>query len=104
MITVPVLIGFDNTKQIGVMTLDEKALPSEHANYVFSLGYLAESVETITPVKFFGEYKLMCVSLQTDEEYLGYLQQEQLPVSVTVAPGTPNALDGVRLPDGNPND
>lgn len=76
MITVPVLINFNQSECIGSLTLDETKLPTKDTNYVFSLGYLVESVEKITPVEFFGEYKLICVSLQTDEQYLQYLGQK----------------------------
>ena len=103
MITVPVLIDFDETKCIGSLVLDETKLPIKNTNYVFSLGYLAETVEKFTPVEFFGEYKLICVSLQTDEQYLRYLTKNIGPASVTEAHNTPNVLDGVRLPGGLPN-
>lgn len=74
MITIPVLLNFDSNEIIGSMTLDEKKLPEKHTNYVFSLGYLAETTEKITPVEFFGEYKLVSVALQTDEQYMQYLK------------------------------
>lgn len=102
MITIPVLLNFDQQTPIGSLTLDETKLPIKNTNYVFALGYLANTVEKITPVEFFGEYKLISVALQTDEQYLKYLTQKQFLASVTVAHGTPNALDGVRLPSGNP--
>lgn len=73
MITVPVLLEFDESKPIGYLTLDETKLPEKNTNYVFALGYLAETTKKITPVEFFGEYKLISVALQTDEQYLRYL-------------------------------
>jgi hypothetical protein len=103
MITIPVLVGFDRDNCIGTLTLDETKLPEEHTNYVFSLGYMAETAEKVTPVEFFGKYELIAVSLQTDKQYLAYLTQKQRSASVPVAQDTPNVFDGVRFPGGLPN-
>jgi hypothetical protein len=76
MITIPVLLNFDDDKPIGWMTLDETKLPEKNTNYVFALGYLAETNEKFTPIEFFGDYKLIGVALQTDAQYLRYLTQK----------------------------
>lgn len=76
MITIPVLVNFDSTKIVGTMTLDEGVLSEDNTNYVFSLGYMAECVDSITPTKFNGRYELFCVSLLTAEQYLNFIGQK----------------------------
>lgn len=76
MITIPVLLGFDSTQLIGTLTLDETKLPPG-VGYVFSLGYSPTEFEG-DPLRDFNVKKadLMCVSLQSDEQYLAYLNSK----------------------------
>lgn len=61
---IPVTIGFDNTRIIGMMTIDENQLPKGY-DYVFSLG-----------VRLLDEQhcELMQVGLIDNSNYLEYLQ------------------------------
>lgn len=65
MITVPVLLEFDEGQEIGTMQLDETKLP-QRPNYVFAIGF-----HMATP------HRLMCVSLVNDKKYLEYLDSDQ---------------------------
>lgn len=64
---IPVLQGFDQSKQIGVMHLDTSALP-DSPDFVFSIGYVQNLND--------GTIVLHCVSMLTDIEYLRYLDQK----------------------------
>jgi len=76
---VPVLVGFDQNQCIGSLRIKTSQLPAT-PNFVFSLGY-----QTVGPCKFAqgeipttdysGEYKLFCVSLTSDDSYIGFLRQ-----------------------------
>lgn len=72
MITVPVLIGFDQTRQIGTLNIDEKYLP-EYSNYVFSIGYRANKLD-LSPNRIDKVEALLEVSLLTDDQYIGFLR------------------------------
>lgn len=76
MITIPVLIGFDSTQPIGALTLDETKL-SPGVGYVFALGYSPTEFDG-DPMRDFNIKKadLMCVSVQSDEQYLAYLNSK----------------------------
>lgn len=63
---IPVLIGFDSSKPIGFLTIDESELPPG-VGYVFALGYM---IEQLTEEKV--EAEVVCVSLLTDEQYYQY--------------------------------
>lgn len=78
MITVPVLRNFDNNDQIGVLTIDETKLPENDANFVFSIGYMIGGDEVVPRSKtaYYGKYKLVCVSLMSDQEYLKFLNNQ----------------------------
>lgn len=68
MIEVPVLLNFDSEKRIGTMTVDKDKLPKD-VNYVFSLGYTIEGA-TYGGKLCITKHNLVCVSLQSDKEYL----------------------------------
>lgn len=65
---IPVLLDFDQSKQIGELHVRKDAMPSE-PNYVFALGYTLKHGDK-TP-----KHEVLCVSLLPDENYARYLQQ-----------------------------
>lgn len=66
--TVPVLLNFDASEVIGTLQVDEAKLPPGHG-YVFAIGYIVGNEDS--------DDKLYSVSLQTDEQYLAYLESDQ---------------------------
>lgn len=68
MITIPVVINFDQQRRIGTIVLDESQLPNT-PDYVFSIGYVATD-RTVTTVT---RHKLTCISMQSDEEHLRFV-------------------------------
>ena len=75
--TIPVVVGFNTDKQIGYLTIDETKLPAG-PNYVFALGYKINTVDYDAKNDKFRvlECELIQVSLQTDSQYLEYLNSE----------------------------
>lgn len=74
--TIPVLMNFDQQQPIGTMTIDETRLPPG-MGYVFSLGARALDTEIVNGAVRVTRAELLCVSLQTDEQYLACLEREQ---------------------------
>lgn len=95
MIDVPVLIGFDQTKCIGTLHIDETKLPIM-ADYVFAISY---RVDQAGPKHQFDTIKeLVAVSLQSDEEYFAYLKSNNVgPCSNGYDAGLQNHAMGVRI-------
>jgi len=77
MIEVPVLLNYDYDKIIGYLKVDESYLPPD-GNYVFSLGYAVKDADYDKDIDdiVITKHKLLCVSLQTDEQYLEYLKHK----------------------------
>lgn len=75
-ITLPVTRNFDDRDTI---TLDVTKLPGA-PEFVFSIGFRCmESCKTpageIPTEQYTGKYDLRCVSLVSDQSYVGYLKQ-----------------------------
>ena len=68
---IPVLINFDQSRQIGTLEIDETQLP-EYSDYVFAIGYLADQISLDRRDKV---AELVEVSLLTDTQYISYLKQ-----------------------------
>jgi hypothetical protein len=86
MITVPVVLGFDDRRKIGTLTIDEDALP-ETPDFVFALGYLSKDARLDANGRVVTtSYDLICVSVQPDEAYAAFLANEKTrPVLDAVA-------------------
>jgi hypothetical protein len=64
--TIPVLLNFDSTKQIGTMTIDETLLPAT-PDFVFTIGYMPSGA---------SGYELIAVSVHNDKDYAKYLEAQ----------------------------
>jgi hypothetical protein len=76
MIEIPVTMGFDSDKVIGKLMVDETMLPAE-PDFVFSLAVTSAMSFGLDDkgVKTNGPFKLVEVSLISDDNYIGYLRQ-----------------------------
>lgn len=79
-ITVPIWgPTFDAKRVLGSLTIEKSALPAD-PRFVFSIGFktMGECETRVCDVpksQYKGPYELTCVSLISDENYLGYLRQ-----------------------------
>lgn len=73
MITVPVVLQFDQDKTIGYMEIDETKLPAT-PHFCFSIGCKILSMNDQLKA---DKYELRCISVQDDAAYKQYLESEQ---------------------------
>lgn len=66
MITIPILLNFDNDKVIGSLTVDETQLPTI-PNYTFAIGYRYITEDS---------HELICTSVVLDKNYQAYLDKQ----------------------------
>jgi len=74
MLTVPVLLGYDQEKQIGELTIDDDKIPAG-ANWVLALGYRVLEAERRPGTNGINviDAEVVNVSLVSDEAYHAYL-------------------------------
>lgn len=77
-VEVPVTLGFDSAKPIGVLTIRRDSLPPT-ADFVFALGFMAKSRGAIDLPQldgpYLGPYELVQVGLVPDVGYIEYLRK-----------------------------
>ena len=62
-VTVPVMLDFNQDEVVGEMRIKRSSLP-DSPDFVFSIGFKMLDG---------GKYELACVSVVSDENYIGYL-------------------------------
>lgn len=88
--TIPILLHFDSTNQIGMVTIDETKLPpgAEYC-FVLTLGFRPQSDRP-------EDVEITSVSIQTDKQYTKYLEwcaKNPWPEQLRSAISTPEPKD-----------
>jgi hypothetical protein len=70
---IPVTIGFDDTKIVGILEIDTDELPKGSPDFIFSLGYEVLGVDDYNKV---NDYNLVQLGIVNDRTMLEYLKDK----------------------------
>lgn len=79
MLKVPVLLGFDHTRQIGMLEVDETQLPPTD-EWHFALGYTVQSYEIIEGKRVVRQMNLVSISPTLDSQFTYADGRSAMPV------------------------